>query len=255
MRKKHKPMRFLPIIGFLFLFISCKQEEKQLTAQQIIDKTIENAGGDKYDKAKIEFIFRKNKYTSERKNGLYKLTRTINDSLGETFDVLTNSSFERQVDGVKVSLSDSLSNLYSNSVNSVHYFVQLPYGLNDEAVNKKLVGEAEIKGKKYYEIEVTFAQEGGGEDHEDIYMYWINKDDFTADYFAYKFYTGKGGIRFREAFNPNFVKGIRFVDYKNYKAEPWENVEMKSLDELFTEGKLELLSEIITEDISVDIIE
>lgn len=247
-------MRVLPIIGFLFVFLSCKQEPKQLTAQQIIDKTIETAGGEKYDAATIHFTFRDTKYSSHRKNGNYELTRTSTDSLGETRDVLTNSGFERFANGTKLILADSTATKYANSVNSVHYFVQLPFGLNDPAVNKELVGEAEINGKKYYEIKVTFSEEGGGVDHEDEYVYWINKDDFMMDYFAYKFYTDKGGIRFRKAYNPRMVNGIRFVDYENYKLEPWQSVDLKTVDELFDAEKLELLSKIKTEDISVEIL-
>ena len=246
-------MKFLSILTILLFSISCKQESKPLTAQQIIEKTIANAGGKNYDMATIQYTFRDTKYRSSRKGGNFELRRTIVDSLGETQDVLTNSGFERLANGTKLMLADSTASKYSNSLNSVHYFVQLPYGLNEAAVNKKLVGEAEINGKKYYEIEVTFTQKGGGTDHEDIYMYWIAQHGFTIDYFAYKFYTGKGGIRFREAFNPRTIKGIRFVDYKNYKAEPWESVEMATLDELFVSGKLELLSEIKTENVSVEI--
>ncbi len=243
-------MRYFPIL-FLFL-ISCKQETKNLSAQQIIDKTIEKAGGDAYENADIQFTFRDTDYTSHRKNGEFELTRSFTDSLGEVKDVLDNSGFNRFRNSEKVILADSTANKYSNSVNSVHYFVQLPFGLNDEAVQKELVGETEIKGKKYYAIQVTFDQEGGGEDHDDVYMYWINKENFTIDYFAYKFYTDKGGIRFREAYNPRTVGGIRFVDYKNYKIEPWESVDLKDLGELFNNGKLELLSDIKTENILVD---
>ena len=47
------------------------------------------------------------------------------------------------------------------------------------------------------------------------------------------------------------VNGIRFVDYENYKLEPWETVDMQTIDELFEAGELELLSEIKTEAISV----
>lgn len=248
-------MRFLPTLTFIFLFISCKEEKKQLTAQQIIDKTIEKAGGAIYENAIIDFTFRKTKYRSDRKNGNYELSRTFTDSIGEINDVLTNSSFKRFVNAVQVELPDSTAANYSNSVNSVHYFVQLPFGLNAEAVKKKLVGEAEINGKEYYEIEVTFAQESGGTDHDDLYLYWIAKDDFTTDYFAYKFYTGKGGIRFREAYNSRNISGLRFVDYKNYKVEPWRDVALKTVDSLFIAGKLELLSEIKTEDISVVVAE
>lgn len=244
-------MKFLLLIGILIISYSCKQEEKQLTAQQIIDKTIENAGGAKYKAATIQFTFRDVKYSSQRENGNYQLTRTSTDSLGETRDVLTNLGFERYANGTKLILHDSTATKYANSVNSVHYFVQLPHGLNDPAVNKELVGEAEIDDKKYYEVKVTFAKEGGGTDHEDEYMYWIAKDGFTVDYLAYKFYTGKGGIRFRKAYNPRMVNGIRFLDYENYKLEPWEAVDLQNVDELFKTGKLELLSKIETETISV----
>ncbi len=244
-------MKFLLLIGILIISYSCKQEEKQLTAQQIIDKTIENAGGAKYKAATIQFTFRDVKYSSQRQNGNYQLTRTSTDSLGETRDVLTNLGFERYANGTKLILHDSTATKYANSVNSVHYFVQLPHGLNDPAVNKELVEEAEIDGKQYYEVKITFAKEGGGTDHEDEYMYWIAKDGFTVDYLAYKFYTGKGGIRFRKAYNPRMVNGIRFVDYENYKLEPWEAVDLQNVDELFKTGKLELLSKIETEAISV----
>ena len=243
-------MRYLPIL--LLFLISCKQETKNLSAQQIIDKAIENAGGGLYESTAIQFTFRDIQYTSRRNNGIYQLTRSFKDSLGEVKDVLTNSGFNRYRDSEIVSLTDSITTLYSNAVNSVHYFVQLPYGLNDDAVQKELVGQTEIEDKKYYNIEVTFKQEGGGTDHDDVYMYWINKEDFTLDYFAYKFYTNKGGIRFREAYNQRTIGGLRFADYRNYKIEPWESVDLKNLGELFETGKLELLSDIKTEGIVVE---
>lgn len=243
-------MRYFPIL--LLLIISCKQESKNLSAQQIIDKAIENAGGELYEDTAIQFTFRDIQYSSHRKNGVFELTRSFTDSLGEVKDVLTNSGFNRYRNSEKINLTDSIATIYSNSINSVHYFVQLPFGLNDAAVQKELTGETEVKGKKYYNIEVTFKQEGGGTDHDDVYMYWVNKEDFALDYFAYKFFTGKGGIRFREAYNPRIINGIRFTDYKNYKIEPWISVDLKNLGELFETGKLELLSDIKTEAILVD---
>src|SRR5690554_495323 len=131
-------MRYLPIL--LLFFISCKQETKSLSAQQIIDKAIENAGGELYENNAIQFTFRDIQYTSHRKNGVYQLTRSFTDSLGEVKDVLTNSGFNRYRNSEIVSLADSIATLYSNSVNSVHYFVQLPFGLNDDAVQKELKG-------------------------------------------------------------------------------------------------------------------
>ncbi|MDN3724971.1 deoxyribose-phosphate aldolase [Aequorivita sp. SDUM287046] len=244
-------MRFLTAICFILLFVSCKEESKSLSAQQIIDKTIENAGGDNYNLATINFTFRKTKYRSKHNKGIFEYSRTFTDSIGEVNDVLNNDGFTRFVNAQKINLPDSTATKYSNSVNSVIYFVQLPFGLNAPSVKKKVVGEAEIDGENYYEIQVTFTEQGGGADHEDVYMYWINQENFTVDYFAYKFFTDQGGIRFRKAYNPRMVNGIRIVDYENYKLEPWENVDLKTLDELYEAGKLELLSKIETEDVSV----
>lgn len=242
-------------LAFLFItvtFFACKNEEKPLTANEIIDKAIEEAGGERYNKAEIEFVFRKNKYTSKRDGGVYEFTRTLKDSLGQLKDVLNNDGLKRYREGREVELSDSLAGLYAESVNSVHYFVQLPYGLNDAAVQKELVGEDSIAGKSYYEIQVTFKQEGGGTDHEDIYMYWVNKNDFTVDYLAYRFYVNDGGIRFRVAENPRIVEGIRFVDYVNYKTNEL-STPLDQLDELYEQGELEKVSEIKNEILKVEV--
>ncbi len=245
-------MKKLTLLFIVFSFLACKNEEKQLTADEIVNKAIEHSGGDRYDKADIEFIFRKYTYTSKRDGGLYEFTRSMKDSLGEVRDVLNNEGLTRYREGQEVKLSDSLAGVYAESVNSVHYFVQLPYGLDGPAVQKELVGEDSIFGKPYYEIRVTFKQEGGGTDHEDIYMYWINKDEFTIDYFAYRFYVNDGGIRFRVAVNPRRIEGIRFVDYENYKTDDL-STSLQDLDALYEIGDLEKVSEIKNEILKVEV--
>lgn len=233
--------------------ISC--QEKELDADQIINKAIEVAGGEKYDSANISFTFRDKQYKSSRKNGRFHLERLQEDSLGNKItDIVTNSGFTRNRNNMELSLLDSIASKYSNSVNSVHYFVQLPYGLNGDAVNKNLLGKDSIKGKEYYEIKVTFNQDGGGTDYEDEYLYWINTSTFTVDYLAYSYHVNAGGIRFRAAFNPRIVNGLRFVDYKNY-AEDDLSTPLENLDALYEAGKLKLFSEIITEDVKVNISE
>lgn len=240
------------LISFLTL-ISCSENFQRSEAEKIIDKAIEEAGGEKYDNAVIEFKFRKSLYTSKRSNGRYELTRTITDTTNTTYyDVLNNEGFIRYEGDEQVAISDSLAGIYSESVNAVHYFVQLPFGLNDEAVLKELVGQDTINGKVYHEIKVTFKQEGGGVDHEDIYMYWVEKDNYTIDYLAYRFFVNDGGIRFRKAVNPRTVKGIRFVDYENYKTEDI-STPLENLDEMFERGELTKVSQIENEILKVEI--
>lgn len=244
---------FFSFTFLLLVFItSCQSDSGELTADKIIEKAIEKAGGERYQNAEMDFIFRKKLYSSKRKGGIYELTRVTTDSLGEVRDVLNNEGLKRYREGQEVALVDSVATAFGESVNSVHYFVQLPFGLDGEAVNKELIGIDSINDKAYYEIKVTFQQEGGGADHEDIYMYWIEKEDFTVDYLAYRFFVNEGGIRFRVAVNPRVVNGIRFVDYENYKTEELDT-QLENLDELYLAGELEKVSQIENEILKVEL--
>ncbi len=245
-------MKYFIAIITLILIVSCQEKKNQLSAEEIINKTIERAGGEKYRKATIDFKFRDHSYRSMRNGGEFQMERLITDSLGTFKDIINNTGYQRFRNDTLITVPDSMATRYSSSVNSVHYFAHLPYGLMDKAVNKKLIGEVQIEGEPYYEVKVTFKQEGGGADHHDEFMYWIHKNNYTIDYLAYKFHVNYGGIRFRKAFNQREIEGLRFSDYQNYTTQDF-NTDLKDLDEMFEAGKLELLSTIETEDIQVKV--
>jgi len=229
-----------------------KVTPKELTkAQNILNRVIEKAGGEKYETTAIEFRFRGKEYVSVRNCGMYELQRTQITKEGDTIkDVVSNMGFERFVNRKKENLPDSLSTKYGNSVNSVHYFVQLPFGLNDPAVKKTYLDTVNINDIKYHKIKVQFAKEGGGDDHHDVYMYWINQEDNTIDYLAYSFEVNGGGMRFRKAINPRVINSIRFADYENY-APKKKGLQVEYLDEAYINNELEKISEIRNENIQV----
>lgn len=243
-------MKYLTIFLAVLLFVSCQDKKEESSAKEIINKTIENAGGKKYRRATIDFKFRDHTYRSIRNGGEFQLERRITDSTGTYRDIISNTGFHRFRNDTLAKIPDSMAAKYSRSVNSVHYFAHLPYGLNDPAVKKELEGEAIIEGEPYYELKVTFRQEGGGADHHDEFMYWIHKEDFSVDYLAYKFLVNDGGLRFRKAFNERNIEGIRFADYENYTVEDFDTP-LDQLDELYEEGRLKHLSTIETENVQV----
>lgn len=242
-------MKIYYILLLSILFVACNEREA-ITANGIIDKAIAEACKGNCDDAAIEFVFRKVKYKSTRQGGNFQYERNFIDSTGSVRDVINNKGFSRFVNDSLQQLADTTANKYAESVNSVHYFAQLPYGLNAAAANKELLGEAVIKDKEYYEIGVTFSEEGGGTDFEDTFVYWVDKSTFHVDYLAYRYAVNGGGIRFREAYNPRVVEGIRFVDYNNYKPASLETL-LTDLDSLFQNNELELLSKIETENVEV----
>jgi hypothetical protein len=234
----------------LFLIISCKPSNKDFTAQYIIDKSIINSGADNVSNSEITFKFRYKKYSAKRNNGLFALTRKF-DSIR---DVLSNSGFQRFVNETEIKVTDLMASRYTNSLNSVHYFSVLPYGLNDNAVHEKRLPSSIIKGKDYYKIEVTFSENGGGEDFEDVFIYWIGKEDFLVDYLAYSYHTNGGGKRFRALKEQSTKNGIRFANYDNYKPIN-KSTSLTGLDKAFEANQLQKISEIILEDIKVNLLD
>ena len=250
-------MKNTSILILVLVLLSCKNEPviKPLSATEIINKAIAVSGGNDFSNSIIKFDFRAMNYKAVRSNNSFELSRLqIKD--GDTIlDVFNNDGVYRTINTKVVSVHDSMSVKYKASVNSVHYFSVLPYGLNDKAVNKKLLGEEQVKTKKYYKIEVTFSADGGGEDYEDVFVYWIDKELLSIDYLAYSYNEKDGvGMRFREAYNERYINNLRFVDYNNYKTEN-ALLSLQDLGNAFENNQLKLLSKIELNDIQVNLID
>lgn len=252
-------MKHFIILYLLVCILGCKNETKTSNviapnATEILNKSITEAGGKKIENSIIEFDFRDKHYKAKRNNGAFELDRSFKNSTALIKDVLSNNGFERYIDDQLKTLETEKEQAYSASVNSVHYFSVLPHGLNDKAVNKALIGEEQIKNQTYYKIKVTFNQNGGGEDYEDVFIYWINKQTFKPDYLAYSYNEDDGkGMRFREAYNERYIKGLRFVDYNNYKTDI-KNPNLKDLGKYFNDNRLKIISKIALKNIKVDLI-
>ncbi len=245
--KKRRIMNLGTIIISALILNACSSKPDP---QDIVNKTIQLSGGDKYIEAMIEFDFRDVHYKGKKSKDDLKLTRRFKSEEGEVYDIMTKDFFQRSIKGKRIELEDSLIEKYRNSINSVFYFARLPYGLNDEAVKKRYLDEVSIGGNEYHKIEVTFDQNGGGKDFKDVFVYWVNTSTYKVDYFAYFYEVDGGGLRFRKAYNERFVEGIRFVDYVNYKANPEEH-SLFELGRLYEKDELKELSRIELKNVRV----
>lgn len=241
----------------LIVFSGCRDHTKVESnlAQQVVDKAIEVVGGEQFKNAVIEFDFRDRHYKAIRNKWKFQYERIWSDSLNHYRDLISNSGYLRYINDSLTKVPDTMARKYSRSINGVHYFSILPFSLNDKAVNKNYLGEIEINGKTYHKIEVTFDKEGGGEDYEDIFVYWIDINTFEVDYLAYSYDQGPKdrGMRLREAISRSKVNGLTFTDYNNYK--PTDSLaKVYDLDLLFMANELQLLSKIELENITVSLL-
>lgn len=247
------PMRISLVLFPLIVFLASCAEEPE-TAQEIVDLTIERAGGGRYQHAHIEFDFRDHSYSILRNGGLFEYTRTTYLTPDSVLrDVLENYGFKRFLNDSMISVPDSMATKYQASVNSVAYFFSLPYGLNDLAVHKELIGTKRIKERDFYKIKVWFDAEGGGEDHQDQFYYWIDQDSLQIAYLAYSYLDDGGGMRFREVVEPRYIKGIRITDYLNYRPSD-ASLKLEAIDDAYMKGELELLSRIENDNVTVSLL-
>ena len=244
-------MKKLILFSIIILGISACQDKSE-RARSIVAKSIEVHGGKKYENFTAEFDFRKLhiKLMHENANGSslrFQYERILKDSSrNDIWDIINNDGFLRIINGNQVQLSEKDVTRYTNAVNSIAYFVLLPYKLQDKAVNLEYIGEITLDNKKYDKIKVWFNKEGGGKDIEDIYCYWFNQETHTLDYIAY----ANGGPRFRRFKNRQTIGGIVFQDYENFVITD-TTLKTFEYDKAFIAGKDSLLSVIEQKNIIV----
>lgn len=241
--------RYSTLVLLVLAISSCAR--KEMTALDIITKTIEANGGQQVFNSVIEFDFRDKHYYAKYHNQRYSLKRIFSDSTGNIVDELNNNGFVRMRNDSIISLDEECTGKYSRSVNSVIYFFRIPFVLMDEAVIPEHIGEAEVNGQLYYKVRVSFTEEGGGEDFDDTFVYWINKENFYIDYLAYSYSTDGGGKRFREAINRRNINGLLVDDYINY--EPLNlSVPIEEYDLYFASDGLKELSRIENRNVTIE---
>jgi len=217
----------------------------------LLAEVIEVYGGEVFERSEVTFDFRNVRFRVVRDGGRFVYERDYVDAEGHRVqEGMSNDSTWKVVDGTRVALTAEERASVETSVNSVVYFGFLPFRLDDPAVIARDLGVGEVEGRAYRKIEVAFQQEGGGQDWDDRFVYWIDPDALTLDYLAYRYHRDGGGTRFRRAVNRREVGGIVVQDYENF-APLVEVRDIAEFDRLYEEGHLNLVSMIELERVEV----
>ncbi|HKK39885.1 MAG TPA: DUF6503 family protein, partial [Cryomorphaceae bacterium] len=160
--------------GLAALFFSCSEStpttELVPRGEAIVDSAIAYHGGDLYENADLGFGFRGREYRAIRQDGKFEYVNTYRDSAGDHLRRLTNEGFSQELNNEIIALTEKDSTTRAASVNSVIYFALLPGMLKTQAADKEFLGTEVIEGQQYYKVRVTFSEQGGGEDYDDVFL-------------------------------------------------------------------------------------
>lgn len=251
-------MRISSLLGAAVLLLAssgCHSPEPTPPAAAVIDSARAAHGASVLQNAVVTFNFRDDTYRLRQQDGDVHYRRSYTDSLGRAVtDGITTQGVYRVAEGDTVSLTDAERDDVHTTVNSVTYFALLPEPLGDPAVQPTYSGRDTIDGVPYHRVRVTFQQEEGGDDWQDIFLYWFRADTYAMDYLAYAYGQGEGedpGTRFREAYNVRRIEGVRMADYYNYTADTLSAEEMSQYPDLLAREALRLVSQIELDSIKV----
>jgi hypothetical protein len=252
-------MRSLVPLLALSLFLAwggCQSPQAPPDAAVVIDSARVAHGAPVLDRATVTFKFRGDDYHIHQDEGRFHYRRTYTDSLDRSVTAgLTQDGVYRVVEGDTVSLSASERASVKTAVNSVTYFTLLPEPLDEPAVQPTYSGRDTIDGVPYHRIKVTFRQDGGGDDWQDVFVYWFHADTYAMDFLAYAYGLGPDeedvGTRFREAYNVRRVNGVRMADYFNYTVDTLSTDRMAQYPTLWEQGEPELVSRIEIDSVQV----
>jgi hypothetical protein len=210
------------------------------------------------DRAEVSFVFRGVPFTLWRDGPRFRYARTTTDSTGAvTEDIVDNDGAHRRVDGREVALTPDEAAALATAVNSVAYFALLPHPLADAAVRARSLAPDTLRGEPYHRVEVTFAQDGGGADWRDRYVYWLHAARGTLDYLAYTYEPDAAdtsrtetGSRFREVLRVQSVGGVRVQDYRNWTADS-VGTEIERYGALFSAGRTFQVSDVVLDSVRV----
>ncbi len=234
------------LYGFL---LSCSAYQ---APQQIIQESANFHGLPNFINSEISFHFRGADYSQKSIDGRFVFTKHFIQNDSTFVDSLKNTGFSRYINGEAVALSTEYADKRAAALNSVIYFASLPFRFLDNAVLAENLGVEKIQGEELFKIRITFKEENGGEDFDDVFIVWISKENYRLVYVAYEYHVNGGGMRFRKAKTYHRVNGITLISYENYK--PKAKISLTDIGMAFGHGELEFVSDILLENIQVKLL-
>jgi len=187
-------------------------------AEAQIVAAVRAAGLEAPERLELRFVFRGTPYRLWLDGPRYVYQREVADPRSGQVrtDRLEGATFTSRVGAAALPLPAGQADALRRSLNSVAYFALLPRPLQDEAVIARSLGRSTLGGREWNTLEVRFREEGGGDDHDDVFRYWIDPQTHRLGYLAYTFATGDGGVRVRQAVGAHEVDGVVLLDWVNY---------------------------------------
>lgn len=241
-------MRQLLLLVVLGL-VACASERPE--GEALLRQARKAHGADRLEHATVEFALDGARFRVERDGERFAYARTWADRSGLVFrDVLTAEGLERTIDGRAVGLGEAARREAATALRAAVYLALLPFSLDGAAEEALVLTPDTLSGQAYERVALPLDRAAPGLDERGRLVLWIHPERHTVDYLAYRYAADGGGARFRAAYEPRTVEGVRFANHYEFSGDLLE-VPVEGLGQFYERGELNFLGRVELDSVRV----
>ncbi len=207
---------YYTFLCFISLFVACADSNNTLTAEEVLDFSIKNSGGDTYLNSHIKFNVGDLDYHFYRHKNIieYQLTRVV----GSMTYLATyhNGQYAYLVNDQEQIQTTQSRKFIETQLDGFAYAFYIPHLFNENHVLTQRLDDVKIDKKDYYTLRITF-KDYEGSPNDQFYLY-INKDTGLVDFYTEKMHINGDSNLFKKALNWRERNGLMFADYHIFKS-------------------------------------
>ncbi|PQB04951.1 DUF6503 family protein [Aureitalea marina] len=230
------------------LLIACGQEHKnEISAQQIIERSIESYGGEAFFNSVVSFEVDDLKYNLIRKDHITDFTVSrLKDSM-DLVGRYQNGLLEYYVDGELQELGTYNLRILRGKLDGFTYMNSIPHILIQNAITLTRMADVTIRNKPQLVVEAKWLKIED-QDQDILYLY-LDPETYRINYTAEQLEVTGGYPQFKRYFNFQEVNGLLFADYYSFARK--DSVELDKMYQRFELADLRELDQINLKDIEV----
>ncbi|NND88766.1 MAG: hypothetical protein HKM28_05925 [Flavobacteriaceae bacterium] len=208
-------MKYPSILLLSLMFFAACSTEPQISADTILEKSIEAAGGEDFFHSTISFSIEDYEYVLKRDGYLtdFSLTREIDTTI--YFSTYKGGLMHYYVNGVEEPESMQSRKFLDARLDGFTFLSSMPHVFNENGTIVERLENVTIQQKEYYTLRITYKHQEGMEDRNIFYLY-IDPDTFYIDYVAFKLDVYQNFQNFRRNYNRRKIEGILFSDFYSF---------------------------------------
>lgn len=211
--------------------ISCQQKDKtskEINAVNLLDRVIEQHGGQTYFSKKIGFTINDTQYSIAYPKGraLYTMERNYNEIHNK---VIYDGGYLKYYKNDSLQEDNSFPyRIIERSLYGTLYGLSIPFNLNNKEYSFSLLENVTIRSQNYYVLQATSPDLQEKKTNE--VLLYVAQDDYTIDYLAIDYNAIALQKQFRRLTNDRKIDHILFQDVVIFVAQD----STLSLDKYYT---------------------